>query len=215
MPNFTTPPALDYLAVFAWAVSGALVGARKNFDFVGAFITALVASLGAGLMRDGMLLQKTPPMVSNPFYLPLVAFATLLAVVFARRLADGGLIGRAIRLLDSVGTPAFAVIGVESARAAGLPAPGAVLVGCVSGVGGGVLRDIVVREIPEIMKPGRYQAILVALASIFDLTLTAGLDVAPTAAAWTTVVLYMALRYATSRFDWRTRPILADSERLP
>ena len=55
--SFHLPAQLDYLAVFAWALSGALVGLRKRFDVVGVFMTSMVSALGGGLIRDGVLLQ--------------------------------------------------------------------------------------------------------------------------------------------------------------
>ena len=115
---------------------------------------------------------------------------------------------KTVDLVDSFGTPAFAVVGVEVALLAGLPLPGVLMVGCVAGVGGGVLRDILVREPPEIMQPGRYLAILVALACALYLGLTLGLGLPRAPMAWVVVALYFAVRVLTIRYDWRTRPVL-------
>ena len=208
--QFQLPVQLDYLAIFAWALSGALVGLRKRFDLVGVFMTALVSSIGGGLIRDGVLLQKIPLVLTNPVYLPEIAATTFLAIALARRLHTAKLIEQAIELIDSVGTPAFAVLGVEIALQAGLPLPGVMMVGCVAGVGGGVLRDVLVREVPEIMQPGRYQAILVALACAAYLILTQGLGFSRAIMAWGVVGGYVAVRFATIRFDWRTRPVLGE-----
>ncbi len=208
--QFQLPVQLDYLAIFAWALSGALVGLRKRFDLVGVFMTALVSSIGGGLIRDGVLLQKIPLVLTNPVYLPEIAATTFLAIALARRLHTAKLIEQAIELIDSLGTPAFAVLGVETALQAGLPLPGVMMVGCVAGVGGGVLRDVLVREVPEIMQPGRYQAILVALACAAYLILTQGLGFSRAIMAWGVVGGYVAVRFATIRFDWRTRPVLGE-----
>lgn len=206
--SFHLPAQLDYLAVFAWALSGALVGLRKRFDVVGVFMTSMVSALGGGLIRDGVLLQTIPPVLTNSAYLPMIAVATIIVVALARRLDRAHLIDKTIDLIDAFGTPAYAVVGLEIGLQAGLPWPGVMMVGCVGGVGGGVLRDMLVREVPEIMQPGRYLAILVALACAAYLTLTlgAGLPRAPT--AWGVMAGYFAVRLLTLRFDWRTRPIL-------
>ena len=206
--QFQIPPMLDYMAVVAWALSGALTGARKGFDLVGVFMTALVAAIGGSLLRDGVLLQTLPPVLTNAAYLPLIAAATGLAVVIARRVKNTGRIEKLVELIDAAGTPAFAVVGVEAARAAGLPLPGVLLVGCVGGVGGGVLRDILVRETPEIMLPGRYLAILVALFSALYMILTIGLDLPRGFCAWGIVAAHFAVRWATIRYDWRTKPVM-------
>ena len=208
LDQFTLPAELDYLAIFAWALSGALVGLKKQFDVVGVFMTALVSSIGGGLIRDGVLLQKIPPVLTNSAYLPLIAGTTGLAILLARRLDNAKLIGNAIELIDSVGTPAFAVLGVQLALQAGLPLPGSLLVGCVSGVGGGVLRDLLVGEVPDIMKPGHYQAILVALACGAYMILTMGFSLPRALCAWGVVAGYVAVRFLTVRYDWRTKPVV-------
>jgi uncharacterized membrane protein YeiH len=211
MPDqFQLPAQFDYLAVVAWALSGALVGARKRFDLVGVFMTAMTSAVGGSLLRDGVLLQKTPPVLTNGVYLPLIAGTTVFAVLLARKLESATLINRAVDLIDSVGTPAFGIIGVEAALASGLPLPGVLLVGCVGGVGGGVLRDLLVRDVPEIMRPGHYHAILVAIACIAYLALTVGAGFAHAPVAWGVVAAYFMLRVATVRFDWRTRPVLPE-----
>lgn len=206
--EFHLPALLDYVAVAAWALSGALVGLRKKFDVVGVFLTALVSSIGGGLIRDGLLLQRMPPVLTNQVYLPLIVATTILAIALARKLHAARSLETAIELVDAVGTPAFAVVGVEFARQAGLPLPGVLLVGCVGGVGGGVLRDVLVREIPEIMQPGRYLAILVALACALYMILTAGFALPAAPCAWGVVALYFAVRLLTVRYDWRTKAVL-------
>jgi uncharacterized membrane protein YeiH len=153
-------------------------------------------------------LQTIPPALTNAAYLPLIALATALAVVIARRVKNTGRIEKLVELIDAAGTPAFAVVGVEAARAAGLPLPGVLLVGCAGGVGGGVLRDIVVRETPEIMLPGRYLAILVGLFCALYMIATIGLDLPRGVCAWGVVAGHFAVRWATIRYDWRTKPVM-------
>jgi uncharacterized membrane protein YeiH len=205
---FQIPVYFDYLATFAWALSGAVVALRKRHDIVGVFVLALLTSMGGSILRDGVFLQRTPPVLTDPIYLPLILTATLLVGVFRRSIAHRRVVDRLVGTIDAIGTPAFAVVGLQLALAAGIPLPGVVLVGAISAVGGGVLRDMIVREVPAILQPGQFFALLALLACIAFLTLTLALRVAPEPAGWATIALFFVARMLTLRFNWQTRPLL-------
>ena len=76
---FHVPVYFDYLATFAWALSGAIVAMRKRCDIVGVFVLALLTSMGGSILRDGVFLQRPPPVLTDLFYLPPILAATLLA----------------------------------------------------------------------------------------------------------------------------------------
>ncbi|MFV0281459.1 MAG: trimeric intracellular cation channel family protein [Rhodoblastus sp.] len=204
--EFQLLPALDYFAIAAWALSGALMGLRKKFDVVGVFMTALTTAIGGGLIRDGLLLRRIPPVLTDSYYLPLIAITTLFAILLAPRLLNARRLTGIIELVDSFATPAFAMVSIQFARQADLPLAGIWLVGCAGGVGGGVLRDILVRETPEIMQPGRYLAIVVAAACALYMALTMGFGLPSTPTAWSTVALYFCVRILVVKLDWRTAP---------
>ena len=82
--SFQIPPALGYIATFTWASSGALVGIRKHFDVIGVFVIALVSSLGGGLVRDALFLQRTPARLTDPVYRPLIALTAALFSLFTQ-----------------------------------------------------------------------------------------------------------------------------------
>ena len=90
--SFQIPPTIDYIATFTWAASGALVGIRKHFDVIGVFVIALVSSLGGGLVRDALFLQRTPVLLTDPVYLPLIAATVALFSLFT------GLVSRILKV---------------------------------------------------------------------------------------------------------------------
>lgn len=205
---FQIPVYFDYLATFAWALSGAVVALRKRHDIVGVFVLALLTSMGGSILRDGVFLQRTPPVLTDPVYLPLILTATTLVALLRRRIAHLPVVSRLVDTIDAFGTPAFAVVGMQLALAAAIPLPGVVLVGAVSGVGGGVLRDVIVREVPFILQPGQFSALIVLLACAVFLGLTLASGLAAEVAAWTTIGVAFIARMLTIRFDWRTRPLM-------
>ena len=208
--EFQVPVYFDYLATFSWALSGAIVALRKRCDIVGLFVLALLTSVGGSILRDGLFLQRTPPVLTDPVYLPLITLATLLIALLHRRIADLPMVDRLVSTIDAVGTPAFAVVGMQLALGAGIPLPGVVLVGAVSGVGGGVLRDVIVRDVPFILQPGQFFALVVLMASLVFLALTLALGVDTVPAAWATIALFFVVRMLTLRYNWQTRPLLRD-----
>jgi uncharacterized membrane protein YeiH len=213
--DFIVPPLFDHAVVFIWAVSGAIVGVRKGFDIMGVAVVALVSAVGGGLLRDGFFLQRTPPILTDSAYLPVILAATL-AVVVAQRgfglLPPQDLTDRTIGVIDALGTPAYAVIGMQLAFASGISLPGVLLVGFVNGTGGGLLRDVLVRDVPALFQPGGYAATVVLLACCAFIALVAKAGVPHVTAALIVIGAAFIARLLTIRFNWRTRPILRRPE---
>lgn len=210
---FQVPLLLDYVATFTWAVSGAIVAIRKRLDITGVFIVALLAALGGGLLRDVAFLNRTPIALVNPMYLTIVFGASVVTSVFARYLRNliGPVtVGKIVDYIDALGTPVFAVFGMQLAGNAGLPPVAVLFVGVANGVAGGVLRDVVMRDIPTLMRPGQYQSITLFLACGLYLLMTLQLDLSTSLAAWTTVGTFFVARVLTIRFNWQTRAVWED-----
>ena len=211
--DFQVPILFDYVATFTWAVSGAVVAIRRRFDIVGVFVVALLAAIGGGLLRDALLLNRTPVFLVNPAYLSLIAGATIVTSVFARYLRNfigPDTVQKIVDYIDALGTPAFAVFGMQLARDAGLPLIAIVFVGVANGVAGGILRDIVVREIPALMRPGQFAALTLLAACGIYLLLTLQGQLPPNRAAWITVGVFFVARVLTIRFNWRTSSVWED-----
>jgi len=213
-PVFQVPPAFDYLATVTWASSGALVGIRKHFDIVGVFVIALVSALGAGFVRDALFLQRTPVMLTNPWYLPLIAVTVILFSLFSApltRMVGAETVQKLVDIIDAIGMPIFAVIGMQLAEGVNIPVAGVIFVGVVNGVGGGLLRDVIVRDVPAILRPGQFVTLILLLACVMFVTLKQYAELTIPESAWASIGTFFVLRVLTVRFNWTTRSLLPES----
>lgn len=208
MPPFHVPFLLDYLAVFLWAMSGAIVGMYKRYDVAGVLVVAILASTGGSLLRDGIFLQQTPPVLTNPWYIPLIIAATAFVGLFRRRITQMILVDRVVDVIDGIGVPAFAIVGLQLSLQAGIPMPGVALVGVTNGVGGGILRDLLVGDTPSALKPGTIFVSGVILICVLFLVLTYGFGASKEWSAWGMIALFFTIRMLSIRYNWRTRPVL-------
>ena len=209
-PDFQVPILFDYAATFTWAVSGAIVAIRRRFDIVGVFVVALLSAIGGGLLRDAIFLDRVPVFLTNPAYLSLITAATAITAAFTGRLTHiikTETVQKGVDVIDALGTPAFAVFGMQLAEDYGLPLVAILFVGVTNGVAGGMLRDVVVREVPAIMRPGQFVSLTLLAVCVLYLFLRLQYQVQPTQAAWITVAVYFVLRLLTIRFNWQSRSV--------
>jgi uncharacterized membrane protein YeiH len=156
LPQLTT--AVEAAAVVVMTVSGMLTAARARMDLIGTFTLALVTAFGGGTLRD-LLLERRPLFwVANEGYVFLTLLLCLAFVYNRRAYAFAGALDRRAVFVDALGLALFTLTGVRYALEAGLPPLPASLIGVVTGTFGGVLRDVLVREIPAIFRPGALYA---------------------------------------------------------
>lgn len=205
--QFTVPTYFEYFAILLWSVSGAIVGWRKGYDVVGVFVVAFVSSFGGGLLRDGLFLQRLPVVLTDSTYYWIMMVAVAGVVAVGRRMQRDRMLPKIVSIIDALGVPMFVVIGIELAAARGLGIPAIVLIGTVSGVGGGLLRDMIVGDTPELLRPGQYNTLLVVAMAVIYILLAyeAGYDRFLT--AWASIVGFFVARLLIIRFNWRTRPV--------
>lgn len=139
---------LDLVGVFFFALSGNLLAARKRFDIVGGFTLGVIAGLGGGITRD-ILLGGVPMSLQNPIYF-LAPLAASLVVYFAGKHTERA--QTSIVTFDAVGLSLFVITGTSVALRAGLPVPSAILLGVITGTGGGLIRDVVANEVPAVFE---------------------------------------------------------------
>jgi uncharacterized membrane protein YeiH len=207
---FRLPMLFDYAATLAWATSGAVVGIRKGYDIVGVFVIALLSAVGGGLVRDGILLHRTPVFLINPHYLPLIAATTVLISVFTGPLTSllkANTIRTLVEILDALGTPAFAAVGMQLAQDKGISTAGVIFVGIANGVSGGLLRDLMVGDVPVLLRPGQFVTLTLVFACGLFLFLRRHYQVGPTDAAWAMVATFFLIRVISVRFKWKSRAV--------
>lgn len=207
---FQVPIPFEYIATFLWALSGGIVGMHKRYDLTGVFVIALLASTGGGMLRDGLFLNTTPIVLLNSAYIVLILMATVVLTFFRQRISNIILVDRLISVIDAVGMPAFAMVGMQLSLNIGISLPGVVLVGVVNGAGGGLLRDLLVGDTPNALKPGQFSVSYLILVCILFLVLYQGFGLRQSVAAWSMVGLYFVMRMLTIRFNWQSQPVLQE-----
>lgn len=167
--NHTLETTLDLAAVFAFALSGALLAVQKRFDVVGLVILAEITAIGGGVVRD-LVLGATPPAAFTRVEYLVVPLAAAAVAFFAH--AEIERLRAPVLVFDAAGLALYAVAGTAKASAYGLGGIAAVAVGVVTAVGGGVLRDVLAKETPVVLRsdstlyaiPAFLAAVLVAAA---------------------------------------------------
>lgn len=146
--------ALDYTGTFAFALNGALTAVRAaRLDIVGVVALGMITALGGGIMRD-VLIGAIPPTAFQEWpYLALAGGGGLAAFALSQWLDR---LETPINVLDAVGLSTFAVIGASAANEAGLDVAPAILLGGVTAVGGGTIRDTLVRRVPSVLQSDLY-----------------------------------------------------------
>ena len=155
---------LDLVGVAVFAVSGALAAGRKELDLLGVVVLAALTAIGGGTLRD-LLLNRHPVFwVADGRYLIVIIAAALLTVAYVRVLPVPG---EALLVADALGLALFAISGAQIAEAAGYPAIVVVLMGTMTGVAGGVLRDVLTAQIPLILRRDIYATAAIAGIALY------------------------------------------------
>ena len=201
--SFLLPIQFDLAAVFLLAVTGVWAATQRGYDVVGAFVLAFVTGVGGGLLRDGLFLQDIPLVMLDARYI-WVVLAALVVGALAQRLANR--FESLIAYVDAAAIGVYAVYGANKSLVAGVSPEAAVLVGLCNAVGGGLLRDVLVREEPLLLKPGQLYVVatLVGCSGFVLLSYYYGVDVQT--AAFSAIGVTLVLRVLAIRFNWRTSP---------
>jgi uncharacterized membrane protein YeiH len=188
--------ALDLVGVFVFAISGGLVAVKKRLDVFGVIVLACAAALGGGIVRD-LMIGSVPPVGISDWRLVTAAALGGLATFFFQPGIER--ISRLVRILDAGGLAAFAVSGsLKAATTLDVAPIAAVLVGVISAVGGGVVRDLLADQVPEVLRRELY-AIPALIGSIIVAAVEAG--VLELWMLWAVAALVFVVRLVAVFFD--------------
>jgi len=191
---------LDVTGVAVFAASGALAAARKKLDLLGMVVIATVTAIGGGTLRD-LLLGRALFWLVQPTYLYVILIAALGTVVYTRWFSPPD---RALAILDALGLALFTIIGARIAE--GLEHKGVVVVvmGTLTGVAGGALRDLLTGEIPLILRKGQIYATAAIAGVVAYVLLQTVID--RTTAGLAGMAIIAALRLGAIAWNW-TLPV--------
>ncbi len=188
---------LDLIGTLVFAISGTLTAVSRKFDIFGAAVIGFVTAVGGGTIRDILLGSQPVGWMVDLNYLLVIGIAVVLAYLFKGRIQQ---LRRTMFLFDTIGIGLFTILGLQKTLGLGLSPIIAVMMGTVSAVFGGVLRDTLLNEIPLIFRQEIYATACIAGGILFLL-----LQKAPIPYGWTvgvTITFIILLRIVSVRRKW-------------
>ena len=195
----------EYLGIAAFAASGFYIGVRTKLDLLGIYLSAFLTALGGGILRD--LLVDHPP-YSLTHSLPSLTVLTVTTLLILGRMhRQAAILSRGLFVfIDALGMVSFAISGALTALEAGFNAAGVTLLALTTAVGGGILRDILINEVPYVLRGGFYGVIALGIGLLIYL-----MDLAGYRGSFGLVLLFIAgvmIRMRAWREGWRLPRLL-------
>ena len=194
---YTLQLAFDLAGTFVFAISGATAGVKHRLDLFGVLVLSFVASNTGGITRDLLIGAVPPPAVSDWRY---VAVSLVAGVVTFFCYGAVDRLRSPVLLFDAAGLAFFATAGAQKAVALGLGPVPAALLGMLTGIGGGMARDVLLIEVPTVLREDLYA--VAALAGAAVVVIGAALRLPATAVTITGAVLCLGLRFMAIRRGW-------------
>lgn len=198
-PQFveTVLQVIEFLGTFAFAISGIRHAAAHHFDWFGGFVCGVAVAIGGGTIRDVML-GVTPFWMTSPFYLVCTALAQVFVIVFAHSLKR---LDNAWFVFDTLGLALFTIAGMQKTIDCGHPLWVAILMGCITGSAGGVIRDIFLNRTALIFKKEIYAMASIAGGLVYWLMLVASFNMGIAATVtffFICLIRFLAMKYHIS-----------------
>ena len=206
--------ALDFVGTFVFGLSGAAAAVKRNLDLFGVLVLSLVAATTGGIVRDVLIGAIPPATLADWRYLAISLSAGILTFYW---LPIVDRLRSPVQLFDAAGLALFAVSGTQKALAYGLDAPMAALLGMVTGIGGGMARDVLLREIPTVLRAELYA--VAALAGASTVVIGEVLDLPSAVTIFAAIFVCFGLRVGSIYRGWHlptaTRVARPDGDRGP
>lgn len=168
--NFTI--IIDFLGTFAFAISGIKLASGKKIDLLGAYLIGLVTAIGGGTIRD-LLLDVTPFWMLDSRYIIITGIALLAIIVLKEKLPKWG---NTLFLFDAIGLGLFTIVGISKSYDANLSIWVCILMGTITGCLGGVMRDVLINEVPLLFREDIYALTCILGGIIYFICLELGLQ---------------------------------------
>lgn len=193
---------LDFAGTFVFALSGAHAAARKGMDVVGMFSLGLVTAIGGGTLRSLLIGDFPVPLLRTPWPLAIVLAATMIVFLGWRQIER---LNKPIRLFDAIGLGVFMSAGVAISLDLGQPWWSALLLGSITAVFGGIVRDVLRNEVPFVLLPAELYATTVIIGAVAFLSAEwIGAD--RQLSMMIGAVVTIAIRLFAMYFRWQTTP---------
>lgn len=144
--NEIVTQVIEFLGTFAFAISGIRHAAAKHFDWFGGYVCGIAVAIGGGTIRDVML-GTTPFWMTNPIYMICTAFALIFVIIFSRHMEG---LRNTWFFFDTLGLALFTIAGIQKSLLFGHPYWVGIIMGCITGSAGGVIRDVLLNNEPVI-----------------------------------------------------------------
>ena len=188
---------IEFIGTFAFAISGIRMAAAKHFDWFGGFVCGFAVAIGGGTIRDVML-GVTPFWMTSSIYFTCTVIALLVGILFSKKLSR---MENAWLITDTLGLAMFTIAGLQKTLQYDHPFWVAIVMGCITGVAGGVIRDVLLNQEPIIFQKDIYAMASVAGGLIYWLLAALGINLGITSIVTFLVIClvrYVAVRYHIS-----------------
>jgi len=187
---------LDFTGTVAFAASGAIAGARKHLDLYGICFLAIVTAVGGGTVRDALLGRLPPFSFTNITYFILSVLTAIAIFIFYKHISATYSL---LVWMDALGLGVFNVIGITVALESGVGYFGSICFGVITGTGGGMLRDVLIGEIPFVLKQEVYATACIVAGMLFCLLHFTGINMQLNMVV--SSMLLFAVRMVTFKLD--------------
>ena len=202
----TAQQLIEFLGTFAFAISGIRHAAAKHFDWFGGYVCGIAVAIGGGTIRDVML-GATPFWMTNPIYIICTALALCMVILCSKRMER---LQNAWFVFDTLGLALFTIAGIQKSLDYGQPFWVAIIMGCITGSAGGVIRDILLNNEPVILRKEIYAMASVACGFVY--WGLSELDVAIQLTALLSFVITCAIRFLAVRYHVSLPQLKTDDE---